>query len=69
MVQIPVDPLPEERARRTMERIELLNAVRQDIIHDPKLEDKLEVCISSLDMPEWWIPGKHDKDLLLGAAK
>ena len=23
----------------------------------------------ALDMPEWWVPGKHDYDLVLGAAR
>lgn len=26
-------------------------------------------CEQALDMPEWWINGKHDSDLLLGVAK
>lgn len=27
------------------------------------------MCQPSLDLPEWWECGKHDKDLLIGAAK
>ncbi len=69
LIQAPVDPIPEERARRTLERIELLTKIREEILCHEKLDDRLRLCQPSLDMPEWWIPGKHDKDLLYGAAR
>lgn len=31
--------------------------------------ERLKLCQPSLDLPEWWECGKHDKDLLIGAAK
>jgi len=64
-----VEPVAEERARRTLERIDLLNKVREEIIFTPQLEEKLKMCLPSLDMPDWWVPGKHDKDIVLGAAR
>jgi len=69
LIQVPVDPLPEDRARRTIERIDLLNKVREEIIQNEKLDERLRLSLPSLDMPEWWIPGKHDKDLLFGAVR
>ena len=30
------------------------------------LEDKADLA---LDLPEWWLPGKHDHDLVVGAAR
>lgn len=33
------------------------------------MEERLSLCQPSGDTPDWWQPGKHDKELLLGAAK
>merc|ERR1712048_71333 len=33
---------------------------------DPHLEKRLKLCQTSPDLPIWWIPGKHDKELLMG---
>ncbi|XP_031342134.1 chromodomain-helicase-DNA-binding protein 7 isoform X2 [Photinus pyralis] len=64
-----IEHISEEKARRTLERLELLSRIREEIVTHPKLDDRLKVCATSADMPEWWLPGKHDKDLLLGVAK
>lgn len=64
-----IEHLTEEKARRTLDRLELLSRIREEVVVNPKLEERLKVCLTSADMPEWWIPGKHDKDLLLGVAK
>uniref|UniRef100_A0A6P7GKH5 Chromodomain-helicase-DNA-binding protein 6 isoform X2 n=1 Tax=Diabrotica virgifera virgifera TaxID=50390 RepID=A0A6P7GKH5_DIAVI len=64
-----IEHISEEKARRTLERLELLSRIREEILTHPKLDERLRVCITSADMPEWWIAGKHDKDLLLGVAK
>ncbi|OTF82968.1 hypothetical protein BLA29_001421 [Euroglyphus maynei] len=66
---ISVDPITEERANRCLARIELLNKVRDEIINHPELDERLKLFQTQLDLPEWWICGKHDKDLLIGAAK
>lgn len=64
-----IDHLSEEKARRTLERLELLSRIREEVVIHPKLDERLKVCLISADMPDWWIPGKHDRDLLLGVAK
>jgi chromodomain-helicase-DNA-binding protein 7 len=64
-----IEHISEEKARRTLERLELLSRIREEIITHSKLDERLKVCVTSADMPDWWIAGKHDKDLLLGVAK
>lgn len=64
-----LDPLPEDRAKRILERISLLSKIREETLCHPQLDERLNYCQPSADIPEWWIPGKHDKDLLLGVAK
>ncbi|XP_057666138.1 chromodomain-helicase-DNA-binding protein 7 isoform X2 [Diorhabda carinulata] len=64
-----IEHISEEKARRTLERLELLSRIREEILTHPKLDERLRVCLTSADMPEWWIAGKHDRDLLLGVAK
>ena len=37
---------------------------------DAELREKLEKHAElALDLPEWWVPGKHDHDLVVGAAR
>ena len=67
--EIMVEPITEERANRCLTRIDLLNKVRETVLWHPKLEERLKLCQPSADMPDWWIPGVHDKELLIGAAK
>ncbi|KAM5136889.1 chromodomain-helicase-DNA-binding protein 7 isoform 6-T6 [Callospermophilus lateralis] len=64
-----IEPITEERASRTLYRIELLRKIREQVLHHPQLGERLKLCQPSLDLPEWWECGKHDRDLLVGAAK
>jgi len=64
-----VEPITEERAARCLARIDLLNCVREHTLWHPRLTERLRLCQSSPDMPDWWLNGEHDKDLLIGAAK
>ena len=64
-----VDRLPEERARRVLERVDLLNRLRNDVLPHPGLMDSLKLALPSRDLPEWWIPGKHDLDLIKGVSR
>ncbi|XP_018090747.1 chromodomain-helicase-DNA-binding protein 6 isoform X8 [Xenopus laevis] len=64
-----LDPITEERAARTLYRIELLRKVREQVLRHPQLHECLKLCRPSLYLPVWWECGKHDKDLLIGTAK
>lgn len=68
-LQISVDPITEDRAVRCLARIDLLSKIREEILPSQDIDEKLTLCQSSIDLPEWWINGKHDKDLLIGASK
>uniref|UniRef100_A0A7N8XI17 Chromodomain helicase DNA binding protein 7 n=1 Tax=Mastacembelus armatus TaxID=205130 RepID=A0A7N8XI17_9TELE len=64
-----IDPITEERASRTLYRIELLRRIREQVLPHPMLSERLKLCQPSPDLPEWWECGRHDRDLLLGASK
>ncbi|XP_053937187.1 chromodomain-helicase-DNA-binding protein 6 isoform X2 [Cuculus canorus] len=66
---IYVEPITEERAARTLYRIELLRKVREQVLKSPQLHERLKLCRPSLYLPVWWECGKHDRDLLIGTAK
>ncbi|XP_063260842.1 chromodomain-helicase-DNA-binding protein 6 isoform X6 [Prinia subflava] len=66
---IYVEPITEERAARTLYRIELLRKVREQVLKCPQLHERLKLCRPSLYLPVWWECGKHDRDLLIGTAK
>ena len=66
---ISVDPISEERASRCLARIDLLSKIREEILNHPELDERLQLCQNSMDLPDWWVCGKHDKDLMIGAAK
>lgn len=64
-----MEPITEERAARTLYRIELLRKVREQVLKCPQLHERLKLCRPSLYLPVWWECGKHDRDLLIGTAK
>ena len=47
----------------------MFKKLRQEIVLHPNLDERLLLALDNHDLPEWWIPGKHDRDLLLGVAK
>lgn len=69
MYDSTIEQISEDKAKRTLERIELLSKIREDIILHPQLDERMKLCQPSLDIPDWWVPGKHDRDLLIGVAK
>uniref|UniRef100_A0A8B9J0X9 DNA helicase n=1 Tax=Amazona collaria TaxID=241587 RepID=A0A8B9J0X9_9PSIT len=64
-----IQPITEERASRTLYRIELLRKVREQALRYPQLFERLKLCQPNPDLPVWWECGTHDRDLLIGAAK
>lgn len=68
---VQVEQISEERASRCLQRIELLNKVRKLPKHE-KFNEWLadeRLLPSSPDLPDWYMPGKHDRDLVVGAAR
>lgn len=64
-----MDQLSPAKARQILDRVDLLSKIREEILSHPHLEERLLLCQPSGDTPDWWQLGKHDKELLLGAAK
>ncbi|CAK1549851.1 unnamed protein product [Leptosia nina] len=66
---LKAEPIGEERAIATLERIDLLRVLREEVAPHPALESRLALCERSLDTPTWWQPALHDKYLVLGVCK
>ena len=66
---LTIEPIDEAKAKKILARVELFKAMREDVLANEKLDDRMLLCESASDMPEWWIPGKHDKDLIQGVAR
>jgi hypothetical protein len=66
---IVVEVITEERASRCLQRIDLLNRLRNEVKNKEQLDERIKLCKPSIDLPDWWVPVKHDRDLALAAAK
>ncbi|XP_056383780.1 chromodomain-helicase-DNA-binding protein 8 isoform X2 [Hyla sarda] len=64
-----IEPISEERASRALFRLDLLRRVREQVLCHPLLPARLSLCRSDPELPEWWESGRHDKELLEGAAR
>merc|ERR1711874_374465 len=70
LVSGSVETIGEEKARKVLDRVDFLSKLREEVVTHPDLKEKLEnLAEMALDLPEWWIPGKHDHDLVVGAAR
>ena len=70
LVSGSVETIGEEKARKVLDRVDFLSKLREEVVALPDLKEKLEnLAEMALDLPEWWIPGKHDYDLVVGAAR
>merc|ERR1711997_1189526 len=63
------EPITEEKANKVLERLDMFKKLRQEIVSHSHLDERLLLALDNQDLPEWWIPGKHDRDLLFGVAK
>ncbi|XP_067108594.1 chromodomain-helicase-DNA-binding protein 8 isoform X1 [Osmerus mordax] len=61
-------PITEERASRTLYRISLLRRLRERVLPNPSLEERLLLAPPSPELPVWWSAPDHDRQLMLGAA-
>ena len=65
-----VEAVSEEKARKVLDRVDFLTKLREEVVVREDLADVLEEHAElALDLPEWWQPGKHDHDLVVGAAR
>ena len=70
LVSVSVEAVSEDKARKVLERVDFLSKLREEVVTLPDLREKLDHHAElALDMPEWWVPGKHDYDLVIGAAR
>lgn len=69
LVDFQVETISEERATRCIQRVDLLNKVRQDVLKNPKFEEWINNCLPSPDLPDWWVASKHDADLIKAASR
>lgn len=68
--EVPVEIVSEERANRCLQRIDLLNKIRNDVYKNPNFDEWiLNRCAPSSDLPDWYIPGEHDRDLVRAASR
>jgi chromodomain-helicase-DNA-binding protein 7 len=65
-----VEAVSEGKARKVLERVDFLTKLREEVVVREDLAAVLEEHAElALDLPEWWVPGKHDHDLVVGAAR
>ena len=69
LYEVEVSPVSEEKALKALDRVKLLRKLREEIMVHPELKSRLKKCESALDLPEWWVDGKHDRDLLYGISR
>jgi chromodomain-helicase-DNA-binding protein 7 len=69
-METPVETISEERANRCLQRIDLLNKVRIDVLKNGHFDEwVMSRCAPSADLPDWYIPGEHDRDLIRAASR
>ncbi|XP_053957379.1 mucin-19 isoform X9 [Anastrepha ludens] len=63
-----IEEISEDHAKLILERLELLSKLREVARH-PQLEERLKLCQMNADTPDWWEPGKHDKEIISAVLK
>ncbi|KAG7311586.1 hypothetical protein JYU34_002634 [Plutella xylostella] len=66
---LKAEPIGEERAIATLERIDLLRVLREEVAAHAALEARLALCERSPDAPAWWAPQRHDMALVHAVCK
>ena len=64
-----IEEITEERASKCLSRIDLLNKIRNEILPHPDIDERLTKCRPSMELPDWWQLGRHDKDLIIGVCR
>lgn len=63
-----IEDISEDHAKLILDRLELFSKLREISKH-PQLEERLKLCMANADTPDWWEPGKHDKELIMAVLK
>lgn len=63
-----IEDISDDHAKLILDRLELLSKLREISKH-PHLEERLKMCMVNADTPDWWEPGKHDKELIAAVLK
>lgn len=66
---LTIDSIEEVKAKKILARVDLIKTIRDDVLKHAKLDERLLLCEAANDLPDWWIAGKHDKDLIQGVAR
>ena len=64
-----LEQVTEDRAVKCLQRIDVLSAVREEILPHPNFAELIKLCEASFEVPHWWQPMVHDRDLLKGVAR
>lgn len=63
-----IDEISEDHAKLVLDRLDLLSKLREIARHS-KMEERIKLCENNLDTPDWWEPGKHDRELVKAVLK
>lgn len=63
-----IEEISEDHAKLILDRLELLTKLRE-IARNPQLDERLKLCLMNADTPDWWEPGRHDKELIAAVLK
>ena len=66
---LQIEAIDENKAKKILARVELIRVIREEVLDHSKLDERMLLCEPACDLPNWWISGKHDKDLLQGVAR
>ena len=62
--------LNDDKSVKLIQRIDLFNKCRQFVLKHLKFTKWLNKCLpNNNDLPDWWISGKHDMDLIKAVSK
>lgn len=63
-----IDDISEDHARLVLDRLELLSKLKE-VGRVSANDDRLSMCQNNSDTPDWWVSGKHDKELIRAVLK
>lgn len=63
-----IEDISEDHARLVLDRLELLSKLKEVAKH-PSIDEHMPLCQNNYDTPDWWEPGKHDRELVKAVLK